>query len=63
MMNKTIQSILLPQKKYSTKPNRQYFKTLNQAGCECFEKATSASRFKDLETLILINYFNLSNLA
>jgi len=45
-----IQSNLLSQKKYSTKPNKIYFKILNQIGWECFENATSISLFMVLST-------------
>jgi len=45
-----IQSNLLPQKKYRIQPSKTYFKILNQIGWECFENATSNSRF-----MVLLN--------
>jgi len=45
IMIKMIQSNLVPQKKYRIEPNKIYFKTRNQIGWECFENATSNSRF------------------
>ena len=44
IMSKMIHSNLVPQKKNRILPNIIYFKTLNQAGWECFENATSNSR-------------------
>jgi len=53
--DKIIQSHLLPQKKYRMQANKIYFKTLNQTGWECFEKATSISRLMVLLNAILSN--------
>jgi len=49
-----IQINLLPQKKYIMQPNKIYFKILNQAGCECFDNATSISLFMVLLNDILM---------